>query len=144
MSNSYSIHHDFVIKASVENVYDAITNPKHLVNWWPLTCKGVAQVGEEYNFNFTDQYDWYGRVVKAEENKSFYIQMTKSDEDWNPTSFGFDLIETSEDTQVQFWHKGWKTCNAEFRQSSFCWAMLLNGLKNYIERDVIIPFEERE
>lgn len=70
--------------------------------------------------------------------------MTKTDEDWNPTSFGFDSEELEIMVQVRFWHKGWPECNAHFRRSSFCWAIPLNGLKNYIEKGVIIPFVERE
>ncbi|UWX56336.1 hypothetical protein NYZ99_09110 [Maribacter litopenaei] len=70
--------------------------------------------------------------------------MTKSDPDWDATSFGFDLVENGENIKVQFWHVGWRECNAHFRRSSFCWAILLNGLKNYVEKGIIIPFEKRE
>jgi len=70
--------------------------------------------------------------------------MTKSDQDWDPTSFGFDLEDIENGVLVKFWHKGWPECNHHFRRSSFCWAMLLNGLKNYVEKGIIKPFKERE
>jgi hypothetical protein len=70
--------------------------------------------------------------------------MTVSDQDWDPTSFGFDLFEIEEGIQLRFYHIDWPQCNAHFRRSSFCWAMLLNGLKNYVEKGIIVPFEERE
>ena len=140
----HSIHHDLEIKESASKVFQAISEPEHLVNWWPLKCSGIPKENEEYNFFFTPEYDWYGTVSKYEKNKSFYIKITKADADWNPTSFGFDLEQKNDTTLVKFCHVGWLECNGHFRRSSFCWAMLLNGLKNYLEKGIIIPFEDRE
>ncbi|WP_394748981.1 SRPBCC family protein [Spongiimicrobium salis] len=139
----FSIYHDLFIKAPKEKVFQAITEPEHLNNCWPLSSSGTPAIGHEYNFNFTSDYDWYGEVVECEINTRFYIKMTKSDADWNATSFGFDIEEAREGIQLKFKHTNWKKCNAEFRQSSFCWALLLNGLKNYLEKGEIIPFQER-
>ena len=70
--------------------------------------------------------------------------MTDSDEDWNGTVFGFTLEEIEQGIYVRFSHTNWPKENDHHKFSSFCWAILLNGLKNYIEKGVIIPFEERE
>jgi len=59
------------------------------------------------------------------------------------TSFGFDFENGGKNVRLKFWHKGWPECNAHYRYSSFCWAILLKGLKDYVENDVVIPFEER-
>ena len=141
---THSIHHDLEINGSINKIFQTITEPEYLINWWPLKCKGIPKKNEEYNFYFTSEYDWYGKVIKLEMNKSFHIKMTRSNADWNPTSFGFDLEQKNNTVQIKFWHIGWPVCNAHFRRSSFCWAMLLNGLKNYIEKGEIVPFEERE
>ena len=69
--------------------------------------------------------------------------MTDADSDWNPTIFGFDLIEVDNGTRVQFFHKDWPKCNHHYRRSSYCWALLLKGLKDYVERGIILPFEDR-
>lgn len=144
-SNSgFAIYHNFVVKASAKEVFDAITLPEHLNNWWPLTSSGTPAVGASYNFNFTDVYDWYGEVSKCIPNRSFYIKMTASDADWNPTTFGFELEALEQGVSVKFSHTNWPVCNAEFKQSSYCWAILLQGLKNYVEKGIVIPFEERE
>ena len=115
-------------------VFDAIVDPAHLVNWWPLKSSGTPEVGAVYNFYFTPEYDWFGKVTKCIPHKAFYIKMTQSDADWNPTTFGFDLEAIDGKVQLHFWHIGWPACNAHFKRSSFCWAMLLNGLKNYVEK----------
>lgn len=140
---SFSIYHDLIIKASIEKVYEAVSNPKHLINWWPLKCNGTPEIGSEYSLYFAPEYDWYGEVTNIAPNQKFYIKMTKSDSDWNSTTFGFDLKKDNGNTQLSFSHLGWPKCNSEYKSSSFCWAMLLKGLKDYLEKGLIIPFEER-
>ena len=69
--------------------------------------------------------------------------MTKSDSDWDSTSFGFELEQNVANVQVNFCHIGRTECNAHYKRSSFCWAILLNGLKNYLEKGIIVPFYKR-
>lgn len=142
--SGYAIYHDLIIEAAISKVFLYITQPEHLVNWWPKTCEGTPKENETYNFFFGPYYDWYGKVIKLKRNQSFHIKMVESDADWDPTSFGFDLKQKDDKVFVHFWHRGWPECNAHFKRSSFCWAMLLNGLKNYVEKGLVIPFEERE
>jgi len=140
---SFSIYHDLTIAASKDKVFDAVSKPEHLNNWWTLKCSGKPQLGCEYNFNFTDDYNWYGKVSKCELNKVFCIEMTQSDTDWKNTTFSFELEEVNNGTLLKFSHENWPQKNDHFRHSSFCWALLLNGLKNYLEKGIIIPFNQR-
>jgi uncharacterized protein YndB with AHSA1/START domain len=141
---SHTIHHDLVIRTSKENVYNAITQPEHLNNWWSLESSGKPEVDAEYNLNFTDQYNWYFKVLDVKPNESFYLKATKTDKDWNPTTFGFNLKDHDHGTLVEFTHKDWQENNHEFRNTSYCWALLLKGLKKYLETGVVVPFEERD
>ncbi len=140
---SYNIYHNLIIKASPKEVFDAVSLPQHLDSWWTLKSAGKPELNAEYNLNFTDDYDWYCKVSQIMANESFHLKMTKSDDDWNPTTFGFDIEATNHGTSLKFSHVNWMKNNDEFKQSSFCWAMLLNGLKNYLEKRDIIPFTER-
>ncbi len=140
---SFNIYHNLHIKASPKEVFDAVSLPKHLDNWWTLKSSGVPELDSEYNLNFTDDYNWYCKVSQVKSNESFHLKMTKSDDDWSPTTFGFELKPENNGTIVMFSHTNWIIDNQEFKQSSFCWAMLLNGLKNYLEKGDIVPFAER-
>lgn len=139
----FNIYHHLHIEKNPDSVFDALTQPEHLNNWWPLKSTGKPKVGAEYNFNFGDEYDWYAEVTKCVPNQSFHVKMTKSDKDWDPTSFGFDLQKDEKGTQLTFQHINWPACNTHFKTASYCWAILLKDLKNYIENGVIIPFENR-
>lgn len=57
MDRKFSIYHNVIIKAPANKVFEAITVPFHLDNWWPLQSSGKPIIGEEYNLNFTDQYN---------------------------------------------------------------------------------------
>jgi len=140
---SHKIQHNLIIKASNTQVFDAFSLPEHLNNWWTLKSSGKPELNTEYNLNFTDEYNWYCKVSEVKPNVSFYLKMTKSSKDWEPTTFGIELEDIGNDVLLKFSHTGWKNNNHEFRNSSFCWALLLNGLKNYVEKDIIIPFKNR-
>ena len=139
----HTIYHDLVIKASKDKVFDAFTLPEHLNKWWTLKSSGTPQLNSEYNLNFTDKYDWYCKVVKCETNTAFYLKMTQADDDWNPTTFGIALEDHKEGTLLKFTHTDWEANNHPFRHTAFCWALLLKGLKNYLEKGIVLPFEER-
>lgn len=140
---SYNIYHNLLIKASAKEVFDAVSQPKYLDNWWSLKSSGIPELHAEYNLNFTDKYNWFCKVSNLKIGESFHLKITKADKDWNPTTFGFDLETKENGTYLKFSHVNWPENNDHLKHSSFCWAMLLNGLKNYVEKGVIIPFEER-
>ena len=140
---SFTIFHDVHINCTREKLYEAITEANHLVNWWPLTAKSEAEINGIYNFYFSDQYNWFGKVTAIKKNHSISIEMTDSEEDWNGTHLSFILEEKANGINLKFSHSGWKFTNHHFRRSSWCWAVLLLGLKNYVEKGVVVPFGER-
>lgn len=143
-SNSFAIYHNLLIRATAKQVFDAISLPEHLNNWWSLKSSGKPELHSEYNLNFTDAYNWYGKVVECEPQKSFFIKMTDANQDWNPTTFGFTIEEKENEIYLRFSHTGWPENSDHLKHSSYCWAMLLHGLKNYVEKGIVVPFEERE
>ena len=63
VSHGFNIYHDFVINATLKEVFDAVSQPEHLNNWWTLKCTGTPELDAEYNLYFAPEYDWYGKVV---------------------------------------------------------------------------------
>lgn len=143
LSQTWGVYHDFNITSPVQQVFAAVSDPEHLINWWPLLCEGHPELGAQYRLYFGPKYDWLGEVIRIVPNSTFHIGMKRSDDDWEGTRFGFDLVPSGNSTKLSFSHIGWKENNAHYRHSSFCWAMLLNGLKNYLEKGDIIPFDKR-
>ncbi|HSD13948.1 MAG TPA: SRPBCC domain-containing protein [Flavobacterium sp.] len=139
-----TIYHDFVIDVPREMVFKAISTPEGLNNWWTFRCKGTPGLNEKYNLYFAEEYDWFATVSKFEENEVIEFSMTDAMDEWLPTQFGFILKkENTDHTYIQFYHKNWKEVSQEFRIASYCWANLLRQLKQYLEKGIITPFEER-
>jgi len=143
MKEGYGIYHDVYIEKTADQVFSAITMPEKLILWWPKTCNGYPELNTRYKYYFSPEYDWEAEVVELKVNHRIFFKMVDSDEDWDPTTFGYILIPHKEGTMLQFSHTGWQQRNHAFRRTSFCWAILLKGLKNFLEKGIIIPFPER-
>lgn len=140
----YTIYHDFVVNVSKEKFFEAVSTPTGLNNWWTLQCSGIPKLNEVYNLNFTDEFNWYAKISQFEENICIEFSMVEAMEEWLPTQFGFKLNEINTNkTEIEFYHTNWNEVSKEYKVASFCWAMLLNQLKNYLEKGIITPFSER-
>ncbi|WP_136666682.1 SRPBCC domain-containing protein [Flavobacterium sp. H122] len=140
----HTIYHDLTINTSAEKIFDAVSTPYGLNDWWTKRCSGKCELGAVYNLYFADEYNWFAEIVRLIHNEEIEFKMTKAMEEWMPTSFGFILKEEKNNvTSVQFYHKGWTEISKEFRVASYCWANLLHQLKDYLEKGIITPFEER-
>ena len=140
---AHNIYFDFYINASKQQVFEAFVLPEHLDNWWTLKSSGTPELGNTYNLNFTDAYNWYAEVTKVKPNTRFYLKITSADKDLNPTTFGITLESKDDKTLIKFSHTNWPELNHHYRFSAFCWSQLLMGLKNYVEKGIVIPFEQR-
>ncbi|WP_313805735.1 SRPBCC domain-containing protein [Flavobacterium sp.] len=140
----FTIYHDFIINTSKEKVFEAVSTPEGLNNWWTLNSKGNPALGETFNLYFGEEYDWYTEITKFSKDKEIEFKTTIAMQEWLPTSFGFKLTEVKpSETYVRFYHKDWTEISQEYRQASFCWADLLRQMKQYLEKGIITPFEQR-
>jgi uncharacterized protein YndB with AHSA1/START domain len=140
----YQILHDLNIKVDKSTIFNAISTPDGLNNWWTLKCDGKPGIDEIFNLYFTNEYNWYAKITKFEFDEVIEFTMISSSFDWLPTKFGFILTQIDTNTtSVSFYHSNWKEENKEFRITSYCWANLLRQLKNYLEQGIITPFNER-
>lgn len=140
---SADILHDFPIAAAPTRVFEAITTPAGLDQWWTVRSSGTPQPGTEYQLWFGPEYDWRAVVSIARPNQAFELRLTKAMVDWLGTRVGFLLAPTAAGTQLQFYHAGWNGATEHFRISSFCWAMYLRVLRRYLEYGEQVPYDER-
>ena len=140
---TYGIFHDLNIERTVDAVFTAITTPEGLNNWWTKKASGKPKIGEEYQFYFDLDFVWHAKVVLCQSDQMICFEMIKSDTDWEGTQLRFTLSSTPTGTFLRFEHVGWKGINDHFRRTSYCWAIYLSGLKKYLEKGVVLPYEER-
>ena len=137
------IFHDFPISVPADRVYEAVSVPALLDQWWTKQSSGEPVEGSEYQLRFGPEYDWRATVSRAVPDKNFELTLGKSDSDWTGTRVGFDLTADEGVTQVRFYHTGWPKQNEHYRISCFCWAMYLRLLKRHLEHGETVPYERR-
>ena len=82
---------DFPVHARPHRVFEAISTPDGLNNWWTRTSAGKPIEGTEYELNFTPDYHWRAVVACCVTDSEFELQITKADGDWTGTFVGFRL-----------------------------------------------------
>ncbi|MEM1250501.1 MAG: SRPBCC domain-containing protein [Acidobacteriota bacterium] len=136
------ILHDLHVASAPAQVFDAASLPRSLDRWWTERSLGDPRYGAEYTFVFGDA-DWKAVVIECSRPEAIVWEFLEADEDWTGTRFGFRLEPTDSGTRVRFAHRGWRHVNGHYRRTSYCWAQYLRLLKDLVENDHVVPFEER-
>ena len=139
----YDIYHDIQINARLQEIFDAISVPQGLNAWWTVRSSGVPTIGSEYNFYFSEDYNWSAEVVSYVENASISYRLTYATNDWIDTRLNFIILPQDGYCILRFEHKEWRENSDHYRRTSYCWALYLRCLKDYVENDIIKPYNQR-
>ncbi len=138
-----NIHHEFTIEAPPPRIFEGMTTPAGLDQWWTHYSSGKPDTDAPYALGFGPEYDWEARVTRCVPNEEFELELTEASDEWLGTRVGFRLAPLGDHTRVFFWHSGWKEETPHFAASSFGWAMHLRLLRRYIERGETVEYERR-
>jgi uncharacterized protein YndB with AHSA1/START domain len=113
-----NILHEFTVKAEASRIFECVSTPAGLDQWWTHSSSGRPQPGEIYALGFGPEYDWEARVSRCAKDAEFELEMTEAADEWQDTRVGFRLLPLGDHTQVSFWHKGWKEETHHFGTTS--------------------------
>ena len=134
---------EFPILVPPSRVFDGVTQPILLDQWWTLRSSGQPTVGTPYELDFGPNYLWRALVTISRPAEHFELQLTEADRDWRDTVVGFELTPREAGTRVRFYHQGWPEANAHFRISCHCWALYLRILRRHLEHGETVPYDIR-
>jgi uncharacterized protein YndB with AHSA1/START domain len=134
---------EFPIAAPPSRVFDAVSTPALLDEWWTIRSTGRPTLGATYELDFGPGYFWKAEVTRAEPGSAFELRLTSADAEWTGTTVGFELAPSGDGTQVRFSHRGWPAASAHYRISNHCWAMYLRILRRHLEHGESVPYAER-
>lgn len=138
------ILHDMNVRAPINRVFDAVATPGGLDEWWTERSSGSPELGAEYVLEFTPEYVWRAEVTKCDAPREFELTITEALDDWIGTKVGFTLSESADGTTLLcFRHSGWAEASAHFRNSSFCWALYLRVMREFVEKGKRVPYADR-
>jgi uncharacterized protein YndB with AHSA1/START domain len=131
------ILHRVGIKASLTDVYTALTTREGLAAWWTNDTKGDSKVGGTIQFRFSADGAEIGgfdmQVLELEPGKRVLWQVVDGPAEWIDTRIGFDLKQEDGYTVVLFKHEGWREPGEFMYHCSTKWATFLMSLKSLLE-----------
>lgn len=129
-----SIEHINYIKAPTDQVYEALTSQPGLGEVWASKLTVKPEVGFVNVFDFGEGYLTRMQVVELAPNHYILWNCVDSDEEWLGTKVSFELSEEENTTRILLRHFDWREVTDYFRWCNYNWALFLNRLKTYCEK----------
>lgn len=127
------INHRVGIKATPEQVYEALTTNDGLAAWWTNDVSGAGDEGSTISFRFDGGGPDF-EVAELVPNKSVrWWHVGKVPSAWERTEVRFLLQADGEQTFVRFSHSNWKGNDEFLAHCTTKWAVFLLSLKAYLE-----------
>lgn len=100
---------DFPIQVPPRRVFDGVSQPALLDQWWTLRSTGQPIV-------------WHAVVAVADPGVAFELRLIDADLDWTNTTVRFDLSASGAGTVVRFRHAAciFESCGAIWRPANPC------------------------
>jgi uncharacterized protein YndB with AHSA1/START domain len=134
---------NFPIKVAPARVFDGVSAPALLDEWWTLRSTGQPTVGSIYELDFGPDAQWQAVVTKAVPGEVFELKLTRADADWIGSTVSFELAPSRSGTAVRFAHRGWPEASDHYRSSCHCWALYLRVLRRHLEHGESVPYDRR-
>ena len=143
-----SIERDIHVDASPEVVFEVISRPEHMREWWPDDARFEPVAGAPGELVWRDAATGETMtvafaVVEVDPPKRFSFRWCFSDPDRGGPALlvTFDLVPTGEGTRIRmtesgFREMGWETAALEeqYREHESAWARYLPALGTYVAR----------
>lgn len=68
---------DFPIAVPAGRVYEAVSSPAGLNQWWTMSASGTPQLGNHCDLGFGPGFDWRAVVTKAEPARAFELLLRR-------------------------------------------------------------------
>ena len=137
------IVHNLVIDSEIETVFEALTTPPGLANWWTTQVEFAKGKTDEIEFTFVENaFNPVMKVLKKEAPSHLQWQCIDGHDNWNNNTFTFDMKMSEVGCHVLFVQEYDKEFDDEVLGSyNFNWAYYLNSLKLFCEKGKGTPYE---
>lgn len=131
------ILHRVGIKASLNDVYQALATREGAAGWWTTHTQGDSEVGGRLKFTFISDGKELGafdiKVLALEPRQRVLWQVVGGPEEWIGTKISFELKQEADYSIVLFRHAGWHEPMEFMSHCSTKWAIFLMSLKSLVE-----------
>jgi uncharacterized protein YndB with AHSA1/START domain len=128
------IWHEIHIKASPNEIYQAVADEKKLARWWTIDVRGKSAAGKKLEFWFNGHLAAEMVVTALKNNERVQWHVTdRSIPDWVDTELEWKILPDGDKTILHLRHSNWHEDAKMFPECSMHWAIFLLSLKEYVE-----------
>jgi uncharacterized protein YndB with AHSA1/START domain len=128
------IMHLVKIAVPPERVYEALTTPEGIRNWWTRDADLDAVAGGTGTFRFHGGNDVTVAVRELEPPLHVMWKTTSSfRSEWKGTTIVFDLRVDAGGTVLSFAHRGFEAADERYAVTTTEWGVYLASLQQYLE-----------
>jgi uncharacterized protein YndB with AHSA1/START domain len=134
------INHRVGIKATAQQVYQALTSDTGLSCWWTEDTSGAGVAGSIIQFRFDGGGPDFAVIELIPDELVRWQHSGCVPEAWMGTEIRFQIQPEDEQTFVRFTHANWQQTSDFMAHCSTKWAVFLLSLKQYLETGRGQPF----
>lgn len=127
------ILHRVGIRASVGEVYAALTTREGIAGWWTSGARGDGALGGQLELPFAADEPYLMAVVTALPDEHVRWRVVRGPREWVGTYIDFRLQQAGDQAIVLFRHEGWASPVEFMHHCSTKWAMYLFSLRELVE-----------
>ncbi|HYA92061.1 MAG TPA: SRPBCC domain-containing protein [Thermodesulfobacteriota bacterium] len=134
------IWHELFFHVSPQKLYEAITDPKKLAQWWTTDVKGVSLLGKYLEFGFGETIQ---EMLISDLKPDKLVHWTATEKglaDWAGTILEFRIFRQNDLTYLHFHHSNWREDAKMYAQCNTDWAFYLLSLREFVEKGKGRPF----
>jgi uncharacterized protein YndB with AHSA1/START domain len=150
-----NIHHEILIVATAETVYNAITSQSGLSGWWTPDTLAKPELDSISRFTFGSGYFKEMKIVEMKPPELVKWLCVAGTDEWLGTKISFKLqpgdkvsllntnpeakdqvqqaMEADDVTLLTLHHDDWKKDTPMFAECNYTWAQFLRSLKLFCE-----------
>ncbi len=126
-------------KATVQQMYDAISTIKGLSGWWTTKVEGEIKIGGILQFRFSKGGPDF-EIIDLQPLKKAEWKCVQGPKEWVDTHIEFNISKENEETVLLFKHGGWREEVEFMHHCSTQWAYFLIGLRKFLETGEGTPY----
>ncbi|MBW3619990.1 MAG: SRPBCC domain-containing protein [Actinobacteria bacterium] len=133
------ILHRVGITVPRDEVFEALTAPARLAQWWTEDTHGDGDEGGVLAFRFGATGGFDMKVLEVVPEERVLWEVIDGPEEWIGTQVSFDLRTAGDFTIVLFAHRDWREPGEFMHHCSTKWATFLMSLKALLETGTGAP-----
>jgi hypothetical protein len=119
-------------KATVQQMYKAVSAVSGLSSWWTTDVRGESKVGGVLHFQFSKGGPDF-EVIDLQPLKRVEWKCIQGPKEWIDTHVEFNILKENDESVLLFKHGGWREEVEFMNHCSTQWAYFLIGLRKYLE-----------